>query len=290
MNVGVVGNPRYADLRGLLARLAQAAPRHQMTLYTETDLADLWPRPVAELWADGTRLDLLLTFGGDGTLLRGARLLAGRDVPIMGINLGRVGFLTAATAESMDEALAAVAEGRCTTERRCVLETRIAGATGAERTGALALNDIVVHKAGVARAISLRVLLGSEEIGRYTADGVIVSTPTGSTAYSLSAGGPLILPGVDALLVTALCPHALAVRPIVVPGDSEVTIELGPPASDDVFVSYDGQVAATLAVGDRVTVRRAPSAVRLIRLEEEGFFARLRHKLHWGGTNTGERR
>ncbi len=290
MNVGVVGNPRYGDLRGLLARLAQAAPRHRMTLYTEADLAALWPTPVAELTADGTGLDLLMTFGGDGTLLRGARLLAGRDVPIMGVNLGRVGFLTAATPETIDEALAAVAEGRCTVERRCVLETRIAGPSGAERTGTLALNDIVVHKAGVARAISLRVLLGSEEIGRYSADGVIVSTPTGSTAYSLSAGGPVILPGVDALLITALCPHALAVRPIVVPGDSEVAIELGPPASDDVFVSYDGQVEATLDVGDRVLVRRAPSAVRLIRLEKEGFFARLRQKLHWGGATTSERR
>jgi NAD+ kinase len=290
MNVGVVGNPRYADLRGLLAHLAQAAPRHQMTLYTETDLADLWPRPVAPLWADGARLDLLLTFGGDGTLLRGARLLEGREVPIMGINLGRVGFLTAATQDILDDALAAVADGRCTVERRCVLETRIAGATGAERTGTLALNDIVVHKAGVARAISLRVLLGAEEVGHYSADGVIVSTPTGSTAYSLSAGGPLILPGVDALLVTPLCPHALAVRPIVVPGDSEVTIEVGPPASDDVLVSYDGQVEATLAVGDRVVVRRAASAVHLIRLEKEGFFARLRQKLHWGSANSGGRR
>ena len=169
-------------------------------------------------------------------------------------------------------------------------KTRIAGAAGVERTGTLALNDVVVHKAGVSRAISLRALLGAEEIGHYNADGVIVSTPTGSTAYSLSVGGPLTMPGVDALLVTAVSPHALAVRPIVVPGDSEVTIEVGPPASDDVFVSYDGQVVATLNVGDRVTVRRAPSAVRLIRLAKEGFFSRLREKLHWGGANTGERR
>jgi NAD+ kinase len=290
MNVGVVGNPRYADLRGLLARLAQAAPRHHMTLYTEADLASLWPVPVAELWADSTRLDLLMTFGGDGTLLRGARLLAGRDVPILGVNLGRVGFLTAASPETIDDALAAVAEGRCTIERRCVLETKIVGAGGTEQAGTLALNDVVVHKAGVARAISLRVLLGAEEIGRYNADGVIVSTPTGSTAYSLSAGGPLILPGVDALLITALCPHALAVRPLVVPGDSAVTIEVGPPASDDVFVSYDGQVETTLAVGDRVLVRRGAFAVRLIRLEKEGFFARLRQKLHWGGATSSDRR
>ena len=153
----------------------------------------------------------------------------------------------------------------------------------------MALNDVVVHKAGVARAISLRVLLGAEEVGHYNADGVIVSTPTGSTAYSLSAGGPLILPGVDALLITALCPHALAVRPLVVPGDSEVTIEVGSPVRDDVFVSYDGQVETTLAVGDRVLVRRAASAVRLIRLEKEGFFARLRQKLHWGGATQGAR-
>jgi NAD+ kinase len=288
MNVGVVGNPRYADLRGLLARLVRAAPRHQITLYSEPELLRMWPEGAAQPWGDGVRLDLLVTFGGDGTLLRGARLVAAREVPIMGVNLGRVGFLTTATADTLDEAIVAVAAGQCTVEARCVLETRITG-RGADRDGMLALNDVVVHKAGVARAISLHVMLGSENVGHYSADGIIVATPTGSTAYSLSAGGPVILPGVDALLITPICPHALGVRPILVPGNSDISIEVRPPAADDVFVSYDGQVETTLEVGDRVVVRRAQSAVRLIRLGKEGFFDRLRRKLEWGSASGGER-
>jgi len=288
MNVGVVGNPRYSDLRGLLARLAQVAQRHRFTLFSEPDLAALWPQPVSPL-ADGARLDLLVTFGGDGTLLRGARLLAGRDAPILGVNLGRMGFLTTATPDTMDQALAAAASGRYEVDTRCMLESRILAQDGTERAGPLALNDVVLHKGGVARVIGLRVLLKGEEIGRYSADGIIVATPTGSTAYSLSAGGPVVLPGVDALVITAICPHTLAVRPIVVPGDSEVTIEQVPPVGDEVLISYDGQVGTTLQPNDRILVRRARSAVRLIRLEKEGFFARMRRKLQWGDLSDRER-
>ncbi len=280
MNVGVVGNPRYADLRGLLARLAQAAPRHRFTLFSEPELAGFWPQPVSPL-ADGERLDLLVTFGGDGTLLRGARLLAGREALILGVNLGRMGFLTTATADTLDEALAAAAAGRYEVDTRCMLESRIVAQDGTERQGPLALNDVVLHKGGVARVIGLRVLLKGEEIGRYSADGIIVATPTGSTAYSLSAGGPVVLPGVDALVITAICPHTLAVRPLVVPGPSEVVIEQVPPVGDEVLVSYDGQVGTTLTPADRMLVRRSQSTVRLIRLGKEGFFARMRRKLQW---------
>lgn len=288
MNVGVVGNPRYSDLRGLLARLAQAAQRHRFTLVSEPELAELWPQPVARL-ADGEQLDLLITFGGDGTLLRGARLLGAREAPILGVNLGRMGFLTTATAETLDEALAAAASGRYEVDTRRALEARITGPDGTARPGPLALNDVVLHKGGVARVIGLRVLLKGEEIGRYSADGVIVATPTGSTAYSLSAGGPVVLPGVDALVITPICPHTLAVRPIVVPGDAEVTVEQIPPLGDEVVISYDGQVGTTLKASDRVLVRRAQSAVRLIRLEKEGFFARMRRKLQWGDLSDRER-
>ncbi len=288
MNVGVVGNPRYSDLRGLLTRLAQAAQRHRFTLYSESELAELWPQPVARL-ADGERLDLLITFGGDGTLLRGARLLGERDAPILGVNLGRMGFLTTATSDTLDEALAAAASGRYDIDTRCALEAHILAPGGAQRPGPLALNDVVLHKGGVARVIGLRVLLRGEEIGHYSADGIIVATPTGSTAYSLSAGGPVVVPGVDALVITPICPHTLAVRPLVVPGDAQVTIEQVPPLGDEVLVSYDGQVGTTLRPSERVLVRRARSAVRLIRLEKEGFFARMRRKLQWGDLSDADR-
>ena len=153
----------------------------------------------------------------------------------------------------------------------------------------MALNDVVVHKAGVARVILLRVSLGDEEIGLYRADGIIVATATGSTAYNLSAGGPVVLPGVDALVITAICPHTLAVRPIVVPGSAAVTVEVVPPGVKDVWVSYDGQVGRALKRGDRVVVRRGDTAVRLVRLAKEGFFARMRHKLQWGDVGDRDR-
>jgi NAD+ kinase len=280
MNVGVVGNPRYVNLRGLLARLANAAPRHGFTLFTEPELAPFWHEPVSHL-SDGAPLDLLITIGGDGTLLRGARLLAGRDAPILGVNIGRMGFLTTATPDTLDEALAAAAARRYEVDTRGMLESRIQAQDGGERRGPLALNDVVLHKGGVARVIGLRVLVEGEEVACYSADGVIVATPTGSTAYSLSAGGPVVLPGVDALVVTAICPHTLAVRPLVVPGGSEVAIEQVPPVGDEVLVSYDGQEGTRLTAADRVLVRRSMARVRLIRLGKEGFFARMRRKLQW---------
>jgi NAD+ kinase len=279
MNVGVVGNPRYAEIRGLLARLANVASRHGFTLCTERDLADLWPRPVSPL-SDAASLDVLITFGGDGTLLRGARLLAGREALILGVNLGRMGFLTTATPDTLEDALAATASGEFEVDARCMLESRIQSQAG-ERRGPLALNDVVLHKGGVARVIGLRVLVAGEEVAHYSADGIIVATPTGSTAYSLSAGGPVVLPDVDALVITAICPHTLAVRPLVVPGGSEVAIEQVPPVGDEVLVSYDGQEGTRLAATDRILVRRSRASVRLIRLGKEGFFARMRRKLQW---------
>ncbi|HEX9581085.1 MAG TPA: NAD(+)/NADH kinase [Gemmatimonadales bacterium] len=289
MKVGVVGNPRYRDLRGLLAQLAAAAPAKGLALYGEAALDGQWPSPVPPL--DGAvPLDLLITFGGDGTLLRGARLPVARDVPILGVNLGRVGFLTTATPETLAAALTAVAGGTYELEERRALESVIVGRTGDARPASIALNDVVVHKAGVARVIGLRVLLDEDEIGRYSADGIIVATPTGSTAYSLSAGGPVVVPGVDALVVTAICPHTLAVRPIVVPGSATVTLELVPPFTDEALVSSDGQVATTLQHDDRVRVRRAETCVRLIRIGKEGFFTRMRRKLQWGDLTDRERR
>lgn len=246
MNVGVVGNPRYKDLRSLLSRLVAIAPKHGLQLSTEARLADLWPSPVPEL--DGQPLDLLLTFGGDGTLLKGARLTAAREVPILGVNIGRVGFLATATPDNLEEALAAVARGEYDLEKRQALESVIESADGTTRRGTIALNDVVVHKTGVARVIHLRVKIDAEEVGQYSADGIIVATQTGSTAYSLSAGGPIVIPGVDALVITAICPHTLAVRPIVAPSRAAVVIEVVPPWTDQVLVSYDGQV------GDRKSV------------------------------------
>jgi NAD+ kinase len=290
MIVGVVGNPQYKDLGGLLKTLAAAAPRHGLTLHSEPDLADLWPKPVATLDIAKQPPDLLLTIGGDGTLLRGARLLGPLAVPILGVNIGRVGFLTSTTVDALDAALASVAAKSYALEERRTLATAIVDPKGKERSSGLTLNDVVVHKAGVARVIQLSVTIDNEPIGQYSADGIIIASPTGSTAYSMSAGGPVVVPTVDAIVVTAISPHTLSVRPIVAPGSAIISVEVLPPDRDDVLVSYDGQAGMTLEPGERVVVRRASSVVRLVRLGTEGFFGRMRRKLKWGDLSDREPR
>ena len=280
MNVGVVGNPRYADLPQILRLLAEQAPGRGITLFTDEGLEEFWPKAPKPMGAG--KLDALITLGGDGTLLRGARRLDGQETPILGINLGRVGFLTTAARDSVAHAIEALAAGRYAIERRQVLRAVIKGEDGSERSLTNALNDVVVHKGGVARVVRMRVLIGDEEVGPYSADGIVVATPTGSTAYSLSAGGPIVVPGVEALIVTPICAHTLAVRPIVIPASSEVTLEPIAPWADDLLVSFDGQVGTTLLSGDKVHVRRADHRVLLVRLEGDGFFEVMRRKLHWG--------
>ena len=289
MIVGVVGNPRYEGLPDLLQWLVDRGPHYRFTLHPEPDLVERWPGDAEPLDLDRITPDVMLCFGGDGTLLRTARLVAKQEIPIFGVNLGRVGFLTTGTPETLEQDLEAIAHGRFRLETRRALQSAIIDATGAEKVQGEALNDVVVHKAGVARVIRLRVLLNGEEIGAFSSDGIVVATPTGSTAYSLSAGGPIVVPGVDALVITPICPHTLAVRPIVVPGDAEIEIDVLPPWSDDVLVSFDGQIAAELEPTARVRVTRAAYGVRLVRLESKGFFERMRQKLHWGDLSDRER-
>ena len=290
MNVGVVGNPSYRDLPAVLARLGTAAPRLGITLHTETEIASLWPEPRPPAIDPAVPLDCLLTLGGDGTLLRGARLLDGAPTPILGVNFGRVGFLTTATDQTLDWSLDAIVRGAFTTEARRTLQPVIEDERGRRQEEALVLNDVVLHKGGVARVVRLRVAVDGEEVGNYSADGIIVATPTGSTAYSLSAGGPIVVPGVDAIIITAICPHTLGVRPLVVPADRVITIEPLAPHADDIIVSFDGQSSVTLAAGSRLLVRRGDRQVQLVRLGPEGYFARMRKKLQWGDLTDRDRR
>jgi NAD+ kinase len=232
---------------------------------------------------------VLLTLGGDGTLLRGARSLDGANTPVLGINLGRVGFLTTASSQSLDWALDALVRRAYATEPRLALLPALVDKEGKSRSEPTVLNDVVVHKGGVARVVRLRVSVDGDDVGQYSADGIVVATPTGSTAYSLSAGGPIVVPGVDAIVVTAICPHTLAVRPLVLPADVAVSIEPIPPWTEEVLVSFDGQVSTTIQPGERVLVKRAARPVLLIRLGPDGFFTRMRKKLQWGDLSDRER-
>lgn len=281
MNVGVVGNPRFDELPRLLGRLQESAEARGLHLFTEPDIAPLWPDGAPPL-IDPSQLQCLLTFGGDGTLLRGARMLDRAKVPVLGVNIGRVGFLTAATPETLEDALDSVRDGTFVVEPRKALDTHVVSKDGRRGDPYTALNDVVVHKGGVARVVAMRVTIDDEVVGSYRVDGIIVATPTGSTAYNLSAGGPIVIPGVDCLILTAICPHTLAVRPIVMRSDARIEIEPTPPWTDDVLISIDGQVPTELAQGDRVVIEKSANAILLARVGPERFFARMRSKLQWG--------
>lgn len=237
---------------------------------------------------DVTGLDMLITLGGDGTLLRGARLVAPHGVPILGINLGHLGFLTSAGPSELETAIAALCQGEVFLDERMVLDTRAEAADGTVHGSFLALNDAVLHRGGVARMIRMVVHAHDEEVGTYSADGIILATPTGSTAYSLSAGGPIVSPAVDCIVATPISPHTLAVRPLILSAAETVTVEVLSP-SEELILTIDGQQGAMLVPGDRLRISRAPVPLRLVRLPGQTFFSTLRRKLRWGDLNERER-
>jgi NAD+ kinase len=278
MRVGVVGNLRYVGLADVLRELLRRAP--------ELDLSLLFEERLHRLAGGGGRLDesspvdALLTLGGDGTMLRGARTLAGRQVPILGINLGHLGFLTTCGYDEVGQALERLAARDYAVERRMLLEAHSPRNEAQQRW--LAVNDVVLHKGGFARVVNLRVSVNEELVAAYAADGIVISTPTGSTGYSLSAGGPVVVPTVESIVLTPISPHTLAVRPVVLPPSAQVAVHAeGGPA--ELLVTIDGQVGATFTPGDTLAVRRAENPVLLVRFSDTTFFARMRRKLGWGG-------
>ena len=286
MRIGLIGNTRYADLREVLAETARLAADRGWVLSGDPELAVLSPVPLAPL--DPEAIDLLVSFGGDGTLLRGARRLRGREVPILGVNFGRVGFLTSVARDGVAAALASFTAGEHRLSVRAALVATIRDSSGKPRVDHAALNDVVLHKGGVARVVRFQVLIDGEQMGPVSADGLVVATPTGSTAYSLSAGGPVVVPTLSAMVVTPICAHSLGMRPLVVPADAVICIEPLDARVDDMLVSFDGQESATLAPGEQLEVRAAPWRVVLVRFGEPGFFRRLREKLHWGDLSDRE--
>jgi NAD+ kinase len=278
--LGVLGHRGYEGLQDVLAELQRLAPQLGLALFVERGLRDD-ARDATPL-ADDTPLDVLLTLGGDGTFLRGARFLAGRPIPIAGLNLGRLGFLTSGTREHLSESLHRIAARNFSVEQRMVLEAFVTDSAGREHYRWRAMNDVVLHKGGFARVLQLRMTVDGEEVARYSADGVIAATPTGSTAYSLSAGGPVVVPTLDSILLTPVSPHTLAMRPLVLPPSAQLTVEVMRDATD-LLITVDGQVGSSFSAGETLHVRRSPNSILVARVDSEGFFSRLREKLSWGG-------
>lgn len=277
MRLGVVGHRGYDDLLPLLETLHRLAPALDISLALEPDLAAL--RPGGAILHEYGALDALVSLGGDGTLLRGARLLGGREIPILGINLGRLGFLTACGREDIEIALRRFVAGDYVSDARMALEAEVSNGNGPEWTWH-ALNDVVVRQGGKARVMRLHVEVNDEEIANFAADGVVLATPTGSTAYSLSAGGPVVDPALESIVLTPISAHSLSIRPLVLPPSAVVTVRVEDDDSDQ-LVTIDGQIGGSFGSNHRLTVRRARRVVLLVRFPEMTFFSRMRRKLGW---------
>lgn len=280
MRLGVIGHQGYDELPDILRTLFNLAPTLGIDAFLEQGLHDVAGKG-ARL-EDPSQLDGLVTLGGDGTLLRGARFLDGRDIPILGVNLGRLGFLTSCQSEDFEAALRNLASGDYVAQPRMALSARVIDQTGEARKQWRALNDFVLHKGGFARVVRLNVFVDDESIGTYAADGIVISTPTGSTAYSLSAGGPVVVPTLESIVLTPISPHTLAIRSLVIPADAEVTVEANE-SPTELLVTVDGQVGTSFVKGEKLKIRKADSPVRIVRFPGATFFERMRVKLGWGG-------
>ena len=278
--VGVVGHQGYGGLAEVLATLRRLAPALELDLSYEDSLLPVAGNGAGRIAAQ--EVDAMLTLGGDGTLLRAARLVDERAVPILGVNLGRLGFLTCCPASQLEEALRRLAARDYVVENRMTLDARVTDSAGGDRQRWRALNDVVLHKGGFARVVAVRVEADGETIGQFSADGVVIATPTGSTAYNLSAGGPVVVPTLETILLTPVSAHTLALRPLVLPPASQVTLRAndGP---DELLVTVDGQVGCTFSAGESLVVRRSHAPVPIVRFPEHSFFSTMREKLHWGG-------
>jgi len=224
-------------------------------------------------------VDALGVFGGDGTLLYAARIIGPEVIPIVGVNLGSLGFLTKFKIEEMYSAFEGLLSGRYELQERMLLDVEVLKA-GEEAARYLALNDAVINKGALARIIDLQISINAHPVLLTRADGLIISTPTGSTAYSLAAGGPILDPAMEAILIAPICPHTLTNRPVVIPDRDEVRVTLS--RGDDVMLTVDGQVGMPLQEQDCIRIRRAPSSTRLVLPADGSFFDLLREKLRWG--------
>ncbi len=280
--VRIVGKTQSRKALAGMRRAARLLEKRGVELVLDTATARALGRRARRpaRGAEAGRADLHVVIGGDGTLLSAAREVAHRPRPILGVNVGGLGFLTETSLEEMEDVLNEVLDGRYAVDRRMMLQAilRRGGKTVARQP---VLNDVVINKGALARIIDLELTIDKKFVTHYKADGLIVSSPTGSTAYSLSAGGPIIDQSMGALVITPICPHTITMRPLVVSEECLVEIVLRSDQTET-YLTLDGQVGHPLREGDRVQVRRDRSHVLLVRSRRKSYFEVLRHKLRWG--------
>lgn len=280
--IGIISRPRRPNLAAVAPALLKWLEAKGVRVFYDEETADSLPSPCKPLSRQkiAEQAEVLLVLGGDGTLLAAARVAAARGIPILPINLGGLGFLTSFTLDELYPALEQTLAGRSSMSDRVMLHVAL------ERSGAVVerqevLNDAVVNKSAMARMIELELSIDKAFVCRYRADGLVVSTPTGSTAYSLSAGGPIVHPSVEAIIITPICPHTLTDRPVVVRDSSCIDVRLAEDV-ESVFLTLDGQKGIPMQVDDRVRITRSQQCLRLIQPPQKSYFEILRNKLKWG--------
>lgn len=284
MRIDIAVKPGLTEARETLAGVEQWLQSHAVDAVWTEEAAELLPpatRTVVTRAALPPDLTLLLVLGGDGTLLALARAIAeaGLDIPLLAVNFGSLGFLTEITRPEIYASLDAVLNGRATHDERMMLKA-VATRSGSITTH-LALNDVVFTRTALSRMIELDVSVGDQFVTSVKADGLIVASPTGSTAYNLAAGGPIVHPAMEALVLTPIAPHSLTNRPIVIPSEREVRVKSTGTNAGNVYVTVDGQSGFEMAQGDEVAIARAARSLRLVRASARSYFEVLRQKLKW---------
>jgi NAD+ kinase len=278
--VGIVSRPRRTDIAKVVPPLLEWLSQRGITAVLDEETAACLScsgAPREDLPLDA---DMLIVLGGDGTLLAAARLSVVRNIPILPVNLGALGFLSSVTLEVMYPVLEHAIRGEARFSERVMLESWVIR-DGKTFHHARALNDAVLNKAALARIVDLQLHVDGEFVGNFKSDGLIISTPTGSTAYSLAAGGPVVYPIVSAFVITPICPHTLTHRPLVIRDTSTIDVDFQG-GDAPIFLTLDGQIGVELCPGDRVKLAALPERLRLVRPQQKSYFSVLRDKLKWG--------
>ncbi|MBT3316453.1 NAD(+)/NADH kinase [bacterium] len=279
--ISIFGNPEKLDINQAVNTIIEKAANRSVEINIQDSLADVVGRTDLSIREDQLAecSDIVIALGGDGTMLRAARALLGSSVPLMGVNLGALGYLTDVPLSELPGSIDLLLAGDFTVVERKRLSGLIKNGNNKGKTFE-ALNDIVVNMGSLARPLLMEIIIDGVRLGKFLGDGLIVSTPTGSTAYSLSAGGSIVHPAVSAILVTPICPHSLAVRPLLAPeGKVELVLH---DAAAGAMLSADGQVAGELGDGDRISYTISEHKVKLIKFRKNDFFRAMRRKLQWG--------
>lgn len=281
--IGLTTNPEKVAARQLIRRVARELEKAGRTVLVDSTTGPMLGRKDAatDLSTLAAQSDILIVFGGDGTMLGAARSLAGVPTPILGVNIGGLGFLTAAPSDQIGRELVNLWKGDFDIEERTLIGCK--GQSGDAPISQTALNDFVVSRGATSRLIELEVAVNGEPLTNYRCDGLILSSPTGSTAYSLAAGGAIVTPDADVLTITPICPHTLSNRSVIVSGDSVIELKVLSKKLE-IFLTADGQVQTPLNAGDEVRFCNSLKKIRLVRLSGSTFFKTLRQKLHWRGS------